>query len=367
MHKKYQSVFSNLSGLTPPIDRSVSFEHDFSDPMQRYVRCSHPAAVLLEQSLATLEGAEACRVTSSGMAATTAVIMALLRPGDTIITHTSAYSGTLRLITKLVQQWGIQHTAVDLSRPGALDQLKHSKPTMVWIESPCNPTLEVLPMRQLAEDANRLGIITVSDNTLCTPLGCNPIRIGVDIVVHSATKYLSGHGDVLAGAICSSSEMMARIEPWRILLGGTLSADAAWMVLRGLSTLNMRYQTHRSNALELANFLRRHPRVSQVNYPGHGDDPYFKAGCDEHPNGVGGLLSFEYIGDVHAFLDRLQHCSIALSFGEPVTIIAHPASMLTCADGAETLVPVASSLIRVAAGLEDVCLVINDLTWAMEG
>ena len=367
MRKNYKSNFSNLAGLTPPIDRSVSFEHDFLDATQRYVRCSHPVAVLLEQSLATLEGAGACRVTSSGMAAITAVIMAMLRPGETIITHTSAYSGTLRLITKLVQQWGIQHTAVDLSKPGALDQVKNSQSTLVWIESPCNPTLEVLPMRQLAADAKRLGMITVSDNTLCTPLGCNPLRVGVDIVVHSATKYLSGHGDVLAGAICSSSEIMARIEPWRVLLGGTLSADAAWMVLRGLSTLNMRYQTHRSNALELANFLRQHPRVSKVNYPGHADDVYFNAGCDEHPNGVGGLLSFQYLGDVHAFLDRLQHCSIALSFGEPGTIIAHPASMLTCADGVETLMPVASSLIRVAAGLEEICLVINDLTRAMEG
>lgn len=360
-----QAGRNELRGLTLAIDRSVSFTHVPGDDRQRYARCSHPTALALEQDIATLEKAEECRVTSSGMAAISAVLMAVCKPGCRIITHTVAYSGTLKLISRLADQWGTIHEPVDLTSPNALGTLEIKPGDVLWLESPANPTLDILPMRALAASAKDLGITSVADNTLCTPIGCNPLTMGVDIVVHSATKYMGGHGDVLAGAICTSTSWMERIEPWRILLGGTLSADAAWLVHRGLSTLEMRFARHCDNARTIATFLRSHPAVTVLNFPGVATCGMYERAKTEHPGGIGGLLSFHYAGDVDRMLARLKHCSIALSLGEPMTLVAHPASMLRCDGGHAALGQLCPNLIRVAVGLEDPCLVINDLKQAM--
>lgn len=354
-----------LKGLTLAIDRSVSFTHIPGDDRQRYARCSHPTALALEHDIASLEHAEQCRVTSSGMAAISAVLMTLCRPGARIFTHRVAYSGTLKLISRMVDQWGIIHEPIELTSPDALNNRESKAGDVLWLESPANPTLDVLPMRTLAASAKELGMTSVADNTLCTPIGCNPLTMGVDIVVHSATKYMGGHGDVLAGAICTSTRWIEKIEPWRILLGGTLSADAAWLVHRGLSTLEMRFARHCENARVIARFLRSHPMVTTVNFPGDINSEQYASAAAEHPGGIGGLLSFHYAGDVDRMLGRLQHCSIALSLGEPMTLVAHPASMLRCDGGHSALGQLCPNLIRVAVGLEDPCLVINDLKQAM--
>lgn len=356
---------TELRGLTLAIDRSVSFTHVPGDDRQRYARCSHPTALALEQDIALLEKAEECRVTSSGMAAISAVLMAVCKPGCRIITHTVAYSGTLKLVSRLSDQWGTIHQPVDLTSPSALLSIESNPNDVLWLESPANPTLDILPIRALAAAAKDLGITSVADNTLCTPIGCNPLAMGVDIVVHSATKYMGGHGDVLAGAICTSTAWMERIEPWRILLGGTLSADAAWLVHRGLSTLEMRFARHCENARAVATFLRSHPAVTVLNFPGDTACEMHARAKAEHPGGIGGLLSFHYAGDVDTMLARLKHCSIALSLGEPMTLVAHPASMLRCDGGHAALGQLCPNLIRVAVGLEDPCLVINDLRQAM--
>ena len=360
-----QAGETELRGLTLAIDRSVSFTHVPGDDRQRYARCSHPTALALEHDIASLEYAEECRVTSSGMAAISAVLMAVCKPGCRIITHTVAYSGTLKLISRLSDQWGTIHEPIDLMSPNALAVIGSKPNDVLWLESPANPTLDILPMRALAASAKELGITSVADNTLCTPIGCNPLTMGVDIVVHSATKYMGGHGDVLAGAICTSSYWMERIEPWRILLGGTLSADAAWLVHRGLSTLEMRFARHSDNARAIATFLRNHPAVTVLNFPGDTTCEMHAMAKEEHPGGIGGLLSFHYAWDVDRMLTRLKHCSIALSLGEPMTLVAHPASMLRCDGGHAALGQLCPNLIRVAVGLEDPCLVINDLRQAM--
>lgn len=360
-----QAGETELRGLTLAIDRSVSFTHVPGDDRQRYARCSHPTALALEHDIASLEYAEECRVTSSGMAAISAVLMAVCKPGCRIITHTVAYSGTLKLISRLSDQWGTIHEPIDLMSPNALAVIGSKPNDVLWLESPANPTLDILPMRALAASAKELGITSVADNTLCTPIGCNPLTMGVDIVVHSATKYMGGHGDVLAGAICTSSYWMERIEPWRILLGGTLSADAAWLVHRGLSTLEMRFARHCDNARAIATFLRNHPAVTVLNFPGDTTCEMHAMAKEEHPGGIGGLLSFHYAWDVDRMLTRLKHCSIALSLGEPMTLVAHPASMLRCDGGHAALGQLCPNLIRVAVGLEDPCLVINDLRQAM--
>ncbi len=354
-----------LRGLTLAIDRSVSFTHVPGDINQRYARCSHPTALALERDIAALEYAEACRVTSSGMAAITAVLMAVCQPGTTIFTHTVAYSGTLKLISRLAAQWGVIHQPLDLTSLNALESTECKPGDVLWLESPANPTLDVLPMRALASFARQHGLISIADNTLCTPIGCNPLKLGVDIVIHSATKYMGGHGDVLAGAICTSEVLMEQIEPWRILQGGTLSADAAWLVHRGLSTLAMRFARHCQNAKDIATFLSSHPAVTVLNFPGIPNSEYHEAAAAEHPGGIGGLLSFHYAGEVDRMLTRLVHCSIALSLGEPMTLVAHPASMLRCDGGHSALGQLCPNLIRVAVGLEDPCLVINDLKQAM--
>ncbi len=356
---------TELRGLTLAIDRSVSFTHVPGDDRQRYARCSHPTALALERDIAALEYAEACRVTSSGMAAISAVLMAVSRPGSRVFTHTSAYSGTLKLISRLAEQWGVIHQPIDLTSVQAFLNEITNPGDVLWLESPANPTMDILPMRSLATAAKHLGVVTVADNTLCTPIGCNPLNSGVDIVVHSATKYMGGHGDVLAGAICTSDAWMERIEPWRILLGGTLSADAAWLVHRGLSTLEMRFARHCENARLVAAFLRSHPLVTTLNFPGEPGSQHYDVATCEHPGGIGGLLSFHYAGCVDTMLARLKHCSIALSLGEPMTLIAHPASMLRCDGGHSALGQLCPNLIRVAVGLEDPCLVINDLKQAM--
>jgi methionine-gamma-lyase len=356
---------NELRGLTLAIDRSVSFTHVPGDDRQRYARCSHPTALALERDIAALEFAEACRVTSSGMAAISAVLMAVSRPGTRIVTHTSAYSGTLKLISRLAEQWGVIHQPIDLTSTKPLHQEITHPGDVLWLESPANPTMDILPLQSLAAAAKDLGIVTIADNTLCTPIGCNPLKVGVDIVVHSATKYMGGHGDVLAGAICTSDAWMERIEPWRILLGGTLSADAAWLVHRGLSTLEMRFTRHCENARVVAAFLRSHPSVTTLNFPSDPGSDFNLLATSEHPGGIGGLLSFHYAGCVDTMLSRLKHCSIALSLGEPMTLVAHPASMLRCDGGHSALGELCPNLIRVAVGLEDPCLVINDLKQAM--
>ena len=234
-----------------------------------YARYAHPTGDACAAALAALEGAGYCLLTTSGMAAISAVLLALLSTGDHLIAPDALYASTRRLLQDFLPAYGITTTFVDVRDPDAFAVARRPETRLVWLESPSNPTLRLTDMARVARWARKEGLVSVSDNTFATPLCSRPLALGVDVVVHSATKYLGGHGDLLAGAILTDSRTAAaRIASWVSLLGCGLSAHEAWLLRRGLSTFPLRMARHNHSAGILAAWLEEHPAVRIVHYPG---------------------------------------------------------------------------------------------------
>lgn len=351
-------------GLALALDPSVAFEtRDEQAP--RYCRLAHPTGDACAAVLAALEGAEACLLTNSGMSAISATLLSFLKPGDHLIAPQALYAATHRFVTTQLASLGISVTFVDARNTEAYLAAWRPETRVAYLESPSNPLLQLTDLEAVSSWARSEGIVTIADNTFASPIGSHPLQLGVDIVIHSATKYLAGHGDLLAGAILTSEENLERIRPWAAMLGCALSAQGAWLLRRGLYTVGLRFRQHCDGALAVARWLEQQPEVEAVYYPGLRSCPQAELASRQLVGGCGGVLSFELSDgwEARRFVQATQLATPALSLGEPRTLICHPATMLY-----QALTPceraklgVRDNLVRLAVGLEEPDDIIADL------
>lgn len=371
-----------MGALVSPLYQSATFAFEnteqgsarFAGEQQGYIytRLGNPTTAELERKLAILEGSEAAAATASGMAAVSAALLTHLCCGDHLVAAKAVYGCTFALMTTQLSKFGIEVTLVDFND---VDEIKRAiKPTtkVLFCETPVNPHLDVYDLTAIAGIAKQHHLVSIVDNTFMTPLLQQPIALGINMVVHSATKYLNGHGDVIAGIVCGSEEMIAKLKT-EILkdIGAVLSPHDAWLILRGLKTLDVRVARHCDNAQVIAEYLDKHPQISRVYYPGlsHHSGHHL---IGSQMRRAGGVVAFEldsgFDGAV-AFVNRLKLFTIAVSLGDAESLIQHPASMTHSPYSFEERVVagISDSLLRISVGLEAVEDIISDLRQALEG
>lgn len=336
-----------------------------------YTRISNPTTRGLEQELACLEGGEAAVAFASGMAATSGVILALAATGKNVVLCEPVYGGTHKLALDILPRLGIEHRLVDGLDLGRLKDAVDSDTALVWIETPANPTLKVLDIADIAAITKKAGVPLVVDNTFATPYYQRPLELGAQIVVHSATKYISGHGDTIAGLVVTDQERADHIRNDTLRdIGGVISPFNAWLLLRGLKTLPVRMDRHSFNAMRVAQYLSFHPKVTRVLYPGLKTHPQHEIAARQM-KGFGGMVTFFVKGgreEGARFLNSLKLCTLAVSLGDCDTLIEHPASMTHSTYSEEDLAEfsITPDLIRLSVGIEDVNDIIADLKQGLE-
>lgn len=359
--------------VTPPIVLSSNFSFaGFNDKRQYdYTRSGNPTRDLLGEALAELEGGAGGVVTATGMAAITLVLNALLQPGDRLVVPHDGYGGSWRLFKALAAKGQFELVLADLTDPRALTAALEPAPKVVWIETPSNPLLRITDLRFVIEAAHAKGALAVVDNTFLSPALQTPIAFGADVVVHSTTKYINGHSDVVGGAVVSKTQEHHDLFTWWAnALGITGSPFDSFLTLRGLRTLDARLRVHQENATAIALQLDEHPAVSKVYFPGLESHPGHALAARQQ-NGFGAMLSVELDGDekvVRAFLDGLQCFTLAESLGGVESLIAHPATMTHAAMSPEARADagISDGLLRLSVGIEALQDLQADLSAALE-
>jgi cystathionine beta-lyase/cystathionine gamma-synthase len=333
-----------------------------------YSRVSNPTRTALEKNIAALENGKEGLAFGSGMAAISAVFH-LLRAGDHVVVSRNVYGGTYRLGKLVLNQYQLDFEFVDTTD---LDQLKQAiRPStkMVFIETPTNPTMEITDLAAVAKLCKARKLISVVDNTFATPYLQNPLNFGIDIVMHSATKYLNGHSDMLGGLlVLNDATLIERLRFIQKSVGGIMSPFDAWLCLRGIKTLAVRMARHELNAMEVASFLAKHRKVRKVNYPGLVSHPQHRL-AKKQMRGFGGMISFDLgsLENAKKFLKRVRLCALAESLGGVETLISHPATMTHASVPPEErkAIGVTDGLVRISVGIEDVEDIIADLKEAL--
>jgi cystathionine beta-lyase/cystathionine gamma-synthase len=366
--------------IAPPIYHSTPFAaataDDFdamtSQPRHEryYRRYGHPTQARLEGVLAAAEGAEACLATASGMGAASTIVLGLLASGDHVVAQRSMYGGTLSLLQHLAPRLGIEATLVDQVDTTAFERAARPNTKLFMLETPSNPLLQVTDISAVSALARDLGALTCIDNTVATPVNQRPVEHGVDLVMHSVTKALSGHADVLAGAILGRGELIDRIWETHIIVGSVIGPYDAWLALRGLRTLVMRVERQNRTATAVAGFLAGHPAVRAVNYPGLATHPQHDL-ARKQMSGYGCLLSFDLVGGATAAEKAIASLRLAVrapSLGGFRSVVVRPAAMWTQEMTADQLAAagIAPGLVRLAVGLEAETDLISDLAQALE-
>jgi len=339
-------------------------------PGNIYSRFTNPTVRTFEQRLARMEGAQCCVATASGMSAILATCLGILKTGDHIVSSRSIFGTTTVLFTNFMAKLGIETTFVDLSDLNAWEAAIQKNTRLLFLETPSNPLTELVDIKALAKISRKNDCLLVVDNCLATPALQQPISLGADIIIHSATKYIDGQGRCMGGAVCGT-EAVVGTDVYAFLrsAGPTMSAFNAWVFLKGLETLDIRMKAHSAGALELAQWLEQQPQVARVYYPGLESHPQHEL-AKAQQSGFGGLLSFELKGGKDAgwkLVDATQICSITANLGDTKTTITHPATTthgrLTPEQRQES--GIADGLIRIAVGLEDIEDIKKDLMRGM--
>ena len=336
-----------------------------------YTRLGNPTTDELEQKVAQLEGCEASAATATGMGAVSACVLSFLSQGDHLIASTALYGCTFSFFAHMLPRWGIEVTFVDMTDEAKLRAAVKPNSKMIFVETPVNPTMAVIDLALINEVAKKHNLISVVDNTFLTPLLQSPKKYGIDIIMHSATKYLNGHGDVVAGIVCGAYEHIALIKMTVLKdIGATISPHDAWLINRGMKTLAIRIERHCQSAQIIAEYLEAHPQVSKVYYPGLKSHPDHKF-IGNQMKAAGGVIAFEIKGTLAQgakFIDSLKLCKLAVSLGDAETLIQHPATMThspyTPQERAEA--GISDGLIRLSVGLEYVNDIIDDLEQAFK-
>ena len=336
-----------------------------------YGRLGNPTVRQLEMRVAAMEEMEDAAATATGMAAVSGALLANLQCGDHIISSNAIYGCSFALISHMLTKFGIEVSFVDMTNPENIEKEIKPNTKLVFLETPINPNLVVLDLEKILSITKRHKLLSVVDNTFLTPVLQQPGKYGADIIVHSATKYLNGHGDVVAGIICSNAEMISHIKLTALKdIGATMSPHDAWLITRGLKTLPLRMERHCSNAQKIAEFLESHKSVAQVFYPGLKSHPGNKF-IGSQMKAAGGVIAFEIASDLEggsAFINRMELFSIAVSLGDAESLIQHPASMTHSPYTQEERLAagISDTLIRISVGLENVDDLLDDLSQSLD-
>jgi cystathionine gamma-synthase len=362
-----------------PVVHSVSFGYQDYDTWLAvalgeqaghiYSRNTNPTVRAFEEKIRDLEGAEAATSFSSGMAAISATFFTFLRPGDRVVSIKDSYGGTNKLFTEFLPEFGIQVKLCDTSNHEQVEAELTEGCKLLYLESPTNPTVKITDIARLAQAAHRAGALVAVDNTFATPINQNPLALGADIVLHSATKYLGGHADALGGAACGREVLIKRLYHFREINGATLSPADAYSLLRGMKTLALRVAQQNASALTIARWLAQHPAVEQVNYPGL-ESHRQHAIAVRQMRGFGGMLSFSVRGGLDAikvFLPKLELAHRAANLGCVETVVGPPSvtSHVECSAEERAAAGIPEGLVRYSTGIEDVDDLIADLEQAL--
>jgi cystathionine gamma-synthase len=362
-----------------PVVHSVSFGYTDVDewlavgqgrsPGHIYSRNTNPTVQAFEEKVRQLEGAEAATSFASGMAAISNTLFTLLSPGDRVVSVKDTYGGTNKLFTEFFPRLQIEVVLCDTTDHMAIEAAIAAGCRVLYLESPTNPTLKVVDLARLTEAGHRVGATVVVDNTFATPINQNPLQLGPDLVLHSATKFLGGHADALGGVICGPKHLVEQIYHYREITGAALDPMAAYLLLRGMKTLHLRIRQQNRSALQIARFLQKHPAVARVFYPGLESHEHHDI-ARQQMRGFGGVLSFMLKGDfdsVRTFLPRLRYAHLAANLGAVETIAGPPAttSHVECTPAEREAAGIPESLVRYSVGIEDLEDLIADLEQAL--
>ena len=381
IHHGYDPM-ANEGALTPPLHLTSTFAFDTVEagaaifagerPGHIYSRISNPTLDLLERRCADLEGAEAGLALASGMGAITSVLWTFLSPGDEIVTDTTLYGCTFAYMRHGLSRFGVTITHADLTDPAMLERAMSDRTRIVYFETPANPNMRLVDIAAVAAIAKAHSALTVVDNTYATPVLTRPIEHGADIVVHSATKYMGGHGDLVGGIAVGNAGHIAQVRTvgMKDMTGAVMAPFNAMLVLRGLKTLALRVERHCASAMEVARFLEAHPAVGAVHYPGLPSFPQHALAARQMP-GFGAMIAFQLKGGFSAgcrMMNRLQLIRRAVSLGDAESLIQHPASMThsTYTPEERAAHGISEGLIRLSVGLEDLPDILADLGAALD-
>ena len=375
---------TQYGSLTMPIYQTSTFYFDSCEQGGRrfageeggyiYTRLGNPTTTVLENKIAALEGGEACAAASSGMGAISSCLWSIAGAGKHIIADETLYGCTFALLSHGMTQYGVEVTFADLSKLENLTANLRENTVAVYLETPANPNLKITDIELLAKVAHEYNpeILVVCDNTFASPALQNPLKLGADVVVHSATKYLNGHGDVIAGFVVGSAEFITKVKMFGLkdMTGATLGPFESWLILRGLKSLEIRVERHTASAKKIAEYLYNNDKVEHVNYPGLPTHPGHEI-AKRQMKDFGGMISFEIKGGKEAgmkFCNALKLCTIAVSLGDAETLIEHPASMTHSTYGPEDLktAGISAGLIRLSVGLENADDIIADMQQAFD-
>ncbi|WP_428699181.1 methionine gamma-lyase [Stappia sp.] len=382
IHHGYDPL-AHEGALTPPVHMTSTFAFETAGAGGEmfageraghvYSRISNPTLSLLEDRMAVLEGGEAAIAFASGMGAITAVMWTFLSPGDEIIVDRTLYGCTFAFFRHGLAKFGVTVTHVDMRDPENLRAAISDRTRIVYFETPANPNMRLVDIAAISAIAREAGAKTVVDNTYATPLLTRPLELGADIVVHSATKYLGGHGDLVAGiAVGNGADMQAvRLVGLKDMTGAVMAPLTAHLIMRGLKTLELRMERHCASAMAAAELLEAHPAVAAVHYPGLASFAQHELAARQMP-GFGGMIAFELVGGMEAgirFLDTLQLARRAVSLGDAETLVQYPASMTHSTYTAEErhAHDISDGLIRLSVGLETPGDILADLEQALRG
>lgn len=369
--------------LTTPIFQTSTFVFDSAEQGGRrfaleedgfiYSRLGNPTNMQLEEKIALLEKGEACLSTASGMGAITSALWTALKAGDHIVASKTLYGCTYALLNHGISRYGVEVTFVDAANLDEVRAAMKENTKIVYLETPANPDLKLVDIEAVAKIGHEVeGCMVIVDNTFCTPYIQRPLELGADVVVHSATKYLNGHGDVIAGFVVGKKEFIDQVRLFGVkdMTGAVLSPFDAYLIMRGMKTLQIRMDRHTKNAMEVAKFLESHENVELVNYPGLESFPQYEL-AQKQMDMPGGMIAFEVKGGLEAgkkLLNSLELCTLAVSLGDCETLIQHPASMThspyTPEERAEA--GISEGLIRISVGLEDAEDIIADLKQGLD-
>lgn len=355
-----------LGASQPPIFQSAPFAYPDIDSWldaalgrgdgHIYSRNSNPTVGIFEEKVRLLENAEAATAFASGMAAISNTLFTLLRPGDRVVSITDTYGGTSKLFLEFLPQFGVNVTLVPTGDADALDAAISAGCKVVYLESPTNPTLKVVDLRRAINAAKSAGAVSVVDNTFATPINQQPITMGADLVVHSATKFLGGHDDAMGGVLVGQADLVHQVHHYREITGANLGAFQAYLLLRGLKTLELRVRRQNRTAMAMAEYLSHHPKVDQVFYPGLEQHPGHELAAGQMVE-FGGVLSFSVNGDFEAtkrFLNALRWVRRAASLGSVNTLAGPPAttSHVECTEEERARLGIPEALVRYSCGIE---------------
>ena len=366
-----QEADPRTGAVVPPIYQVSTYKQDGVGGLRdgyEYSRSANPTRSALEECLAALEGGQRGLAFASGLAAEDTLLRTVLKPGDHIVIPNDAYGGTFRLFAKVLSRWGVEFSVADTQHPAKVREALRPNTRAVWVETPSNPLLGITDIAAVAQIAHDAGALLVVDNTFASPYLQQPLALGADVVVHSTTKYMGGHSDVVGGALVAAEAGLGEELAYHQNAMGAISGPFdAWLVLRGIKTLGVRMDRHTANAEEVVALLTRHPKVHQVFYPGLAEHPNHEVAAKQM-KAFGGMISFRVTGGEEAAVqvcNRAKLFTLGESLGGVESLIEHPGRM-THASVAGSALEVPADLVRISVGIESAADLVADLAQALD-